>query len=163
MLCEPGSPADAALTDWAVEATTDLMVRPAQPGDDAGLLEPVGTWAPAWAAIRGVGDAHRRALEDRLSGLADVTGAVARDGDTPLAVGLAIRTGRLVGIFNVATAPDARRRGHGASITHALMDWGARGGASHAYLQVEVGNRAATALYEGLGFATAARYHYRLG
>ncbi len=74
--------------------------------------------------------------------------------------GLAVRTGDLVGLFDVATAPAARRRGVARRITAALLAWGEAEGALSAYLQVAEENAPARALYEGLGFRPAYRYVY---
>jgi GNAT superfamily N-acetyltransferase len=74
--------------------------------------------------------------------------------------GLAVRSGDLVGLFDVATVPDARRRGVARRVTAALLAWGSDQGAKRAYLQVAEGNAAARALYAGFGFRPAYRYVY---
>ena len=71
-----------------------------------------------------------------------------------------MRSGDLVGLFDVATAPAARRRGVARRVTAALLAWGAAEGARTAYLQVAEENAAARALYAGLGFRPAYRYVY---
>ena len=116
----------------------------------------------AWAELRDVTEPHRAALAARLARV-EAVGAVVRRGTTPIGVGLGVRDGDLVGIFNVATRPEDQRRGHATRITESLMAWGAGQGATMAYLQVEVSNPGAAALYRGLGFNTVRRYHYRLG
>ena len=74
--------------------------------------------------------------------------------------GLAVRSGDLVGLFDVATAPHARRRGVARRVTAALLAWGATQGARRAYLQVSEANEAGRALYAGFGFRPAYRYVY---
>jgi ribosomal protein S18 acetylase RimI-like enzyme len=162
VLTEPGSPVDIALADWEVQAATDVMTAPVGSDGDASATEPVETWSLAWARIRDVSDAHRAALVERLADV-DAVGAVQRAGTNPVAGGLGVAEGPMVGVFNVATDPRHRRKGHATRITEALMAWGAARGASTAYLQVEASNPGAAALYRGLGFTTACRYHYRLG
>jgi N-acetylglutamate synthase len=76
------------------------------------------------------------------------------------ACGLAVADGDLVGLFNVATAPNARRSGRATRITRALLAWGAARGATRAYLQVALANDAARALYANLGFRDAYTYVY---
>ena len=162
VLTEPGSPVDIALADWEVQAATDLMTAPIVGGGGVPAAESVETWSLAWARIRDVSDAHRTALAERLGDI-DAVGAVHRAGTNPVAVGLGVAEGPMVGVFNVATAAGHRRRGHATRITEALMAWGAARGASTAYLQVEASNPGAAALYRVLGFTTTCRYHYRLG
>jgi N-acetylglutamate synthase len=78
------------------------------------------------------------------------------------ACGMAVLDGELVGLFDLATAPAARRTGHATTVTAALLAWGVRGGARRAYLQVAESNLAARSLYERLGFRLAYRYVYAL-
>ncbi len=55
-------------------------------------------------------------------------------------------------ITNVATHPDARRRGYGRLVVKALMEKAVALGLSAIYLEVRPSNAAAIALYEALGF-----------
>ncbi|MCW2778916.1 MAG: family acetyltransferase, partial [Frankiales bacterium] len=59
------------------------------------------------------------------------------------------------------TRPEARRRGAGAAVLGALASWAVGHGAPRLYLQVEVGNEPALALYRRAGFELAAAYSYR--
>jgi ribosomal protein S18 acetylase RimI-like enzyme len=68
---------------------------------------------------------------------------------------------RWVGIFSMATVAEHRRRGAATSVLGALARWGLEQRATEVYLQVEEENGTARALYEGLGFRGAYRYHYR--
>jgi GNAT superfamily N-acetyltransferase len=82
--------------------------------------------------------------------------------------------GAAVGRGAVTTAPDGtlwlgisavhvdsahRRRGHARTLCRALIDWGARRGATRAYVQVLSDNAAAIALYSRLGFVL--HHHHR--
>ncbi|MBN8606387.1 MAG: GNAT family N-acetyltransferase [Caulobacterales bacterium] len=78
------------------------------------------------------------------------------------AVGLGRLTGDLVGIYLMRTAPGARRQGYARDIVRTLCAWGKTHGAKTAYLQVEVSNGPAVALYANEGFARAYAYHYWL-
>lgn len=105
----------------------------------------------------------RRALVARI---APPTGfALAHVDGAPAAVGMGVLERGWLGIFSMATHPDARRRGAARAILHALAGWaqaqGAPAGATSAYLQVSEDNVTARALYESLGFTTAYHYHYR--
>lgn len=70
--------------------------------------------------------------------------------------------GEWLGIYELATLPEARRRGAATAIVRALAAWGAARGARHAYLMVEEGNAPAHALYARLGIRRAYRYCYRV-
>jgi N-acetylglutamate synthase len=77
-----------------------------------------------------------------------------------LAVGRGVVLGEWLGITSMATVPEARGRGHGRAIVHALARWGERLGATRALLQVEETNVPARALYSGVGFAANHAYRY---
>ena len=81
--------------------------------------------------------------------------------DRSAAVGLGVIEAGWVGIYCVATAPQVRRRGAATAVVTALLRSAAERGAESAYLGVLEANEAARSLYEGLGFRTRYRYHYR--
>jgi GNAT superfamily N-acetyltransferase len=87
--------------------------------------------------------------------------ALSRTNEGPVAVGLGVVDGELLGIFNMMTVPEARRRGAARSILRALAAWGSEHGAAVGYLQVERDNAPARALYASSGFSPAYEYHYR--
>lgn len=85
-----------------------------------------------------------------------------RDDDSVLAIArLSIADG-LAGITAVEVHPDHRRQGLGAAITEAACLAAGQRGLPRAFLQVEVDNAAARALYKRLGFRDSHRYHYRV-
>lgn len=57
-----------------------------------------------------------------------------------------------LGISSVRVSPTQRGQGHARAVCEALATWGAQAGARQAYVQVEVENHAAIALYTSLGF-----------
>ncbi|OBB22286.1 GCN5 family acetyltransferase [Mycolicibacterium peregrinum] len=57
-----------------------------------------------------------------------------------------------LGISSVRVSPAHRRQGHARALCEALAARGAQAGARQAYVQVEVDNHAAIALYTSLGF-----------
>lgn len=57
-----------------------------------------------------------------------------------------------LGISSVRVSPTHRGQGHARAVCEALSAWGAEAGARQAYVQVEVDNHAAIALYTALGF-----------
>lgn len=75
--------------------------------------------------------------------------------DAPVSTALGIARGDAVGIFDVATPPEHRRRGYGAWATAGAVRAGFERGASFAYLQAtEMG----FGIYERLGFDTVCQY-----
>ncbi|MBU9762868.1 GNAT family N-acetyltransferase [Mycobacterium sp. TNTM28] len=57
-----------------------------------------------------------------------------------------------LGISSVRVSPGHRRHGHARTVCEALLAWGAGLSVARAYVQVEVGNHEAIALYTSLGF-----------
>jgi ribosomal protein S18 acetylase RimI-like enzyme len=72
----------------------------------------------------------------------------------------AVLDGDWLGIHDLAVDAAYRRRGLARAALAVLLDWGASRGALTAWLHVEVGNTAALALYEPLGFAAHHGYRY---
>jgi N-acetylglutamate synthase len=116
----------------------------------------------AWlAAYATTVPASEVAARIRLAATAPAPRAYAGVGT--VACGMAVLDGEWVGLFDLATAPAARRAGHATAVTAALLAWGARSGARRAYLQVAEANGVARSLYERLGFRLAYRYLYAVG
>lgn len=86
-----------------------------------------------------------------------------RTGAGHAACGLGVVEQDLVGLFDILTASDRRRRGHGERLIRALLARGCGAGAGAAYLQVLENNEPARALYAKLDFVPLYRYWYRIG
>jgi ribosomal protein S18 acetylase RimI-like enzyme len=82
-----------------------------------------------------------------------------RDGVT-VAVGLGVARGAWLGVFNMATVPEARRCGAASAVLHAACVWGLAQGARRAFLQVHPSNAPALALYRSMGFGPHHDYRY---
>jgi GNAT superfamily N-acetyltransferase len=80
----------------------------------------------------------------------------------PVAFGLAVLDQDLVGLFDLVTAEQHRRRGYGAALVAGLLGWGVARGAHRAYLQVVRTNVPARELYRKLGFTLVYTYWYRV-
>jgi GNAT superfamily N-acetyltransferase len=89
-------------------------------------------------------------------------GTLAHEGGGPLACGMAVSDGELVGLFDLVTDPPQRRQGYGTALIAGLLRWGVSRGAKDAYLQVVRANLPARTLYEGLGFDLCYDYWYRV-
>ena len=119
-------------------------------------------WVDAWAAVSGNGGTTETA-DLVLSQLGDrARFAVLReDGGSPLAIGIGVVEDGWLGIFSLATAVAARRRGLASAVMDALEAWAATRDAHRVYLQVERDNDAALRFYGRRGFHVAHSYHYR--
>ncbi len=141
----------------------DLAALPAGRAPSRATVEidpsPSRGWWATWQASLGIGPdrcAAVAALLDRIAGeRAFVT--VTIDG-AHASVVLGVLDGRWLGVFNMATLPEMRRRGAGRTALTALAAWARERGAEVGYLQVELGNAPALDLYRTAGFAPA--YHY---
>ena len=69
--------------------------------------------------------------------------------------GLGVRTDDTIGVFNIATLEEARRRGYGAAITRRILIDGALLGCTIGTLQASDMGRP---VYEAIGFRTVASY-----
>ncbi|MBA4496392.1 GNAT family N-acetyltransferase [Paenactinomyces guangxiensis] len=78
------------------------------------------------------------------------------------ACGFAVLQDGKVGLFNIVTSQEYRRRGFAQSLIFHLLNWAKDNGASSAYLQVVCENIAAQKLYKKLGFEELYREWYRV-
>ncbi len=102
----------------------------------------------------------RRALFDRIEAPRCHVRASRRG--IPVAVGVGVSERGWVGVYSLATAPDARRAGAGSAVMLAILGWAGARGASRGYLQVEADNAAALSLYGKMGFELRYGYRYRV-
>jgi len=147
---------------YRFETPVLVMTRPlgGAPGAAAGEAprpEPVPSldWRRAYAATLPADEVGPRS---RLASAAPAPKAYVAVGDA--ACGMAVLDGPWVGLFDVATVPHERRRGHAGRVTAALLRWASEAGAQGAYLQVAEANEGARALYAAWGFRMAYRYRY---
>lgn len=121
---------------------------------------PTRAWFDVWHAVHGHGDARsERDMLDRVE--PPSTYASALIGDDVVAVGRAVADTGWVGLFGMATLPEARGKGAARTVLAALADWGRAHEAGSVYLQVERDNAPALRLYGQAGFCELAAYHYR--
>ena len=163
---------EAALAARGYEAFGETLVQvtaldrpPALPEhDDAVVVETPDTpaFVDAVGDLRNSTPLQREAHRERLlnSPLAKRHAVVRAGGRVVCAAQVAVE-GELAGVFDVMTAPDARRRGYATLACASLLSWAWQHGANAAYLQVSADNAPAIASYRKFGFATAYTYHYR--
>ena len=81
--------------------------------------------------------------------------------EKPVAFGMGVIEREYVGIYNIRVNENFRRKGFGQEIVNAILNNGKREGSKKAYLQVEIKNENATALYYKMGFKELYKYWYR--
>lgn len=131
------------------------------PAEIALLADPT----PAWFAVylSGLGDDRRAVAPKLLAGLPPHRCYFAwRHAGSVAGTGLSMADGALASVQCMATLPSARRQGGAWSLLRAIEAWAAAQGCARLYLQAELANRPAIALYERYGFLVAGRYHVRL-
>lgn len=107
--------------------------------------------------------AVRQGIVQRIGRDTDATPvfALAEVAGEAIGAGLGVYESGWLGIFNMITHPQYRRRGVATAVLRRLAEWGHSQGAAQLYLQVMDNNPAAKSLYQGLGFATLYHYYYR--
>ncbi|HLG78243.1 MAG TPA: GNAT family N-acetyltransferase [Ktedonobacteraceae bacterium] len=81
--------------------------------------------------------------------------------DVPVACGLGVLEHEALGLFDIVTDAQQRRKGYGTQLVAGMLDWGWQHGAQYAYLQVIETNQIAQRLYARLGFQPTYQYWYR--
>lgn len=157
---------ELAASGWDIQTAVQVLTAPAEAlrAEDDPEFELVWTdevdedWLDAWAICEperaggGPGmdvESHRRTVFRLLAGRAQFC----RHGDR--AVGIAVESDDIVGLFCLAVAPHARRQGLGKALVRSMMR---ATNASLVYLQVFSENVPGLALYRSLGFSEAYRY-----
>ncbi len=161
---------DGGLDNWldqkgfSVSGPTALYVAKAS---DLAQSYPMTTIIPAWPPLAiqreiwtegGVNDA-RVAVMHRADG--PKTSLIVRIDDTPSATVFLAKTGPITMLHALEVRPANRRRGAGETTVRAAAKWAVDQGADWLALAVIKANAAANALYQKLGMAPVASYHYR--
>ncbi|MFI0448535.1 GNAT family N-acetyltransferase [Actinomadura sp. 6N118] len=118
---------------------------------------PSREWLDLWWSVDGRYPEQLPMAEKILTGVP--AGYAMLDG---VAVGRGVVQGEWLGIYSMAVAPEARRRGLARRVLRALLRWGGELGCTRAYLLVVEENAAARVLYASEGFEVAGGYHYRV-
>jgi ribosomal protein S18 acetylase RimI-like enzyme len=120
-------------------------------------------WLDSFCELNHVSDKRRGVLGQILLNILPQTAyIVAKHNDSTVAVGMGVMDGDYLGIYNLVTAEDFRRRGIGTELLLHLLDWGIDNAATTAYLQVMLNNEPALKMYERLGFRELYQYWYRV-
>ena len=122
---------------------------------------PHGAWFADYAALTQMGDAEQQVIDSMLSQVdGDMIFARLKVAGEVVSLGRAVVRNGLMGLFQIATAPSARRQGYAHRLVQSLLQWGRQQGAMRAYLQVVDENIGARSLYRSLGFKTFYGYTY---
>lgn len=121
------------------------------------------SWLDSFLRVEGHGEAKRGAYRRILGSIGPPACFVEawQDGAV-VGIGMGVAEREWVGLFNIATLVQYRRRGVGTGIMRALAEWGLENGAAQSYLQVMLTNSNAINLYTKLGFKYLYGYHYRV-
>lgn len=123
-------------------------------------------WARRYGAVHGedaVWRARTEAYGRMLGGLGpSILGGAVLVGDVVAGVGFVVLERGWAGVYGMGTAPAWRRTGVAGALLGAMAVEARRRHGTHAYLQVELDNRAAQSRYRGLGFTGSHAYHYRV-
>jgi N-acetylglutamate synthase len=125
------------------------------------LSSPHGSWLHHYAKITQMGADESRVIDAMLAKVSGemILASLTVEGEV-VSVGRAVVRNGLMGLFQIATSPAARRHGYAHRIVQTLLHWGRQQGAMRAYLQVVDQNSGARALYRSLGFKTFYGYTY---
>jgi len=145
---------------WRLDLSPDALSPPSASWRQTTLEEWLLTYTRLSGGAPGSAPKHAEIL--RAIALPTLYARLDGAGGEPVACGLAVLEGDLVGLFDLVTDPAARRRGHGTALLLGMLHWAASEGARHAYLQVVRDNAPARALYDRLGFRQVYHYWYRL-
>ncbi|WP_431896103.1 GNAT family N-acetyltransferase [Nonomuraea sp. bgisy101] len=139
-----------------------VMVASSSPGPAAHEVRiedaPWQGWLESWWAVDGRYGEGMEAAEKICTGVPAWYAAVEEDG-VALAVGRGVPQGDTLGVYCMATLPQARRRGLARSVLRALVR---HAGLASSYLVTKADNAAGVEFYRGEGFADAGGYHYRV-
>jgi ribosomal protein S18 acetylase RimI-like enzyme len=155
------------LDEVSVEAASAERVAQLAPREgiearcDAALREEWFELSGRRGRFSGADCAVYRAFLERVARRAGFASAQRAGTAEPEAVGLTLVAPPFAGVFSMLTLPEQRGHGLGAAVLGELARFVRSRGAQHLYLQVEVDNAPARALYARAGFAPVYRYHYR--
>lgn len=122
----------------------------------------VGRFVAALSAVRGYDAPLAAGIEAVLSAIPAEAGLfVVEQQGRPVSTAVCVHDRDIAGLFEVATAPSERGKGHASRLVLSALKWARQRGATQAWLQVEATNRQATALYRRVGFTESYRYSYR--
>jgi len=144
--------------------TVDLDIGDLQISPTIELQESLSDdWFRNFCAMSAISDAYRETLREILTNIVPrhCFVSLTSNGRT-VACGLGVLQSGHIGLFDIVTDPDFRRRGYGQQVVTSILTWGKENQARMAYLQVMLNNPPALQLYANLGFREQYQYWYRI-
>lgn len=119
-------------------------------------------WLQDYIRLNSVDPRHLETMTAMLEGIEPQVGffRLMIDGAVG-AMGLGVIERGYVGIADVVTHPDYRKRGYAQQLILCILQWAQTNDAHTAYLQVMLNNAPALRLYDRLGYREIYRYWYR--
>lgn len=144
--------------------SVDMIEDLSRARDDADIVvtsHVTDAWLDAYTSAHAYAPEERLAVQAILKSVPYPMGfAHYVENGQPVAAGRTAIIDGMAGFYQIATAPHARRKGHARRIMSALMAYAGTQGARQGYLQVEIRNGPARALYGSLGFKSLYIYDY---
>jgi len=151
------------------EAPTSVQVldlRGAEPPTNRDVLmrdSLTDEWVEDYCRLNAIAEQHRATMTQMLESIAPARCFISLlEQNRVVALGLGVADSGFVGLYDLITAEEFRNRGFGTQLVLNLLEWGARNGAHHSYLQVMLDNAPALHLYSKLGFEEVYQYWYRV-
>ena len=144
-------------------SSSSVVGRPSSAADITLDTTVTDAWFAAFCEMSGADRRHHGTMRQLLALIAPETrfAALWLDGRVA-ACGLGVLQAGYIGLYDIAVAPELRRRGYGQRLVDSLLAWGKGAGAHTAYLQVMLNNAPALRLYEKVGFREIYQYWYRV-
>jgi N-acetylglutamate synthase len=121
------------------------------------------TWFQAFSQLNGLHTDAAATLKQMLAHIQPRTcfATYIHEGQA-VATGLAVLERGCVGLFDIVTDVEHRRKGYSTRLVSHLLAWARDNGAQQAYLQVVAENAPALWMYNKLGFKETYHYWYRV-
>ena len=144
--------------------TVDLAVSDLQIPSTAELHESLSDdWLGNFCAMSAISAPQRETLREILINIVPRHCFVSLNSNSRVvACGLGVLQSRNIGLFDIVTDPEFRKRGYAQEVVTSILAWGKGNRAKMAYLQVMLNNPPALHLYAKLGFREQYQYWYRI-
>lgn len=122
-----------------------------------------GEWLDHYCRLSGSNDRQRATMRQMFANIRTKAAFVTlyHEGQA-VACGIGVVERGYIGLWDIITGVQYRKRGFGEQLLLNLLAWGRQNGAQHGYLVVVADNAPALKLYAKLGFREAYRHWYRV-
>ena len=120
-------------------------------------------WLDNFCRMSTVNESNRATLRQILNNIIPQhCFAMLKSEEKVIACGLGVLQSGHIGLFDIVTDGDFRKRSYGQKLVRSILAWGQQNGAQKAYLQVMLNNAPALQLYSKIGFMEKYQYWYRI-